>query len=200
MSLPPPSFYDSLDETLAEAWRLITRGVADRRSPFHHPALATVGLAGAPEVRTVILRGCDPVTRRLRFHTDGRSAKVAELAARPDVALHFYDPAAKIQVRARGRASLHRDDVVADAAWAGSRVFSRQCYGIAPGPGADIGTGGDFMLPETTEVETAAGRVNFTAVMIDVRSFEWLYLANAGHRRARFSWDDGALTAGWLAP
>jgi pyridoxamine 5'-phosphate oxidase len=74
MSAPIPSFYDDLDGTLAEAWRLISRGVADRRSPFHHPVVATIGGDGAPQARTVILRACDPAAQRLRFHTDARSA------------------------------------------------------------------------------------------------------------------------------
>ena len=39
-----PSFYNDLDGTLAESWRLIARGMADRRSPFHHPTLATLGV------------------------------------------------------------------------------------------------------------------------------------------------------------
>lgn len=200
MSLPPPSFYDDLDGTLAEAWRLLARGVADRRSPFHHPVLATVGPDGAPEARTVILRGCEPAAKALRFHTDARSAKVAELAARPRASLHFYDPAAKIQLRIRGEATLHRDDAVADQAWAGSRLFSRQCYGIVPGPGQPIDAGGAFSLPETTEEETAGGRAHFTAVVVAVKSLEWLYLATGGHRRALFAFDGGGPPARWLAP
>jgi pyridoxamine 5'-phosphate oxidase len=200
MSQPPPSFYDDLDGTLAEAWRLIARGVADRRSPFHHPVVATVGLDGEPQARTVILRGCDVAERVLRFHTDARSDKAREIAADARAALHFYDPGAKIQVRVAGAAALHRNDAVADGAWAGSRLFSRQCYGIAPGPGAAITAGGDFTLPETTDEATAAGRANFTAVTIAVARLEWLYLAAAGHRRARFGWSGGALRSEWLAP
>jgi pyridoxamine 5'-phosphate oxidase len=196
----PPSFYDDLDETLAEAWRLITRGVADRRSPFHHPVLATVGIAGAPQARTVILRGCDPAARVLRFHTDARSEKAAEIAAYPDVALQFYDPSAKIQIRLAGAAALHRDDAAADAAWAGSRLQSRQCYAVLPGPGTKIGAGGDFALPEASEAATASGRAHFTTVTIQIRSLEWLYLAIQGHRRARFAWSGQDVDQTWLAP
>lgn len=200
MSLPIPSFYDDLPETLSESWRLVARGVTDRRSPFHHPIVATIGLDGRPRARTVILRGCDAASRSMRFHTDARSEKIAEIGQDPRVALHFYDPGAKIQVRIEGRASLHREDAVADAAWAGSRLFSRQCYGVAPAPGAPIDQGGDFALPETTEEATAGGRANFVAVVVSVERLEWLYLAAAGHRRAAFSWRDGNLQAGWRAP
>jgi pyridoxamine 5'-phosphate oxidase len=200
MSLPSPSFYDDLDETLAEAWRLMARGVADRRSPFHHPTVATMGLDGIPQARTVILRACDVSARRLRFHTDARSAKIAEMAADARAAFHFYDPGAKIQIRLTGTLTPHRDGSIADEAWAGSRVFSRQCYGVAPGPGVPLAAGGDFALPDVTDAATADGRVNFVAVIFDVSSLEWLYLAAAGHRRARFDFTGDALAAVWLTP
>ncbi|MGL4242793.1 MAG: pyridoxamine 5'-phosphate oxidase family protein [Beijerinckiaceae bacterium] len=200
MNAPAPSFYDDLDGTLAEAWRLLGRGVADRRSPFHHPAVATIGLDGRPQVRTVILRGCDVAGRTLRFHTDRRSAKVAEIATQSRVAMHFYDPGHKIQLRVSGEAAAHRDDIIADAAWAGSRLFSRQCYGIAPGPGVAIEAGPAFALPDVTEDATADGRGNFVAVTLAIDELEWLYLAAAGHRRARFTWDTGAFSATWLVP
>jgi pyridoxamine 5'-phosphate oxidase len=200
MSLPTPSFYDDLGETLAEAWRLMARGVADRRSAFHHPALATAGADGAPEVRTVILRACDVAGRSLRFHTDQRSGKARELAANPRAALHFYDPGSKIQLRAAGRAALHANDAVADAAWAGSRPISRQVYGVMPGPGAEIASGGAFRMIDGEGAEDAPGRANFMAVVLEVQRLEWLYLAAAGHRRALFTWDGGTLRSAWLSP
>jgi pyridoxamine 5'-phosphate oxidase len=200
MSFAPPSFYDNLEGTLTEAWRLIARGVADRRSPFHHPAAATVGRDGRAQVRTVILRGCDVAARTLRFHTDARSGKAAEIAADPRVGLHFYDPGAKIQLRLSGRATLHRDDALADAAWTGSRLFSRQCYGVVPGPGHPMTSGGAFSLPEPTDDGTAAGRANFCAVAVAIEELEWLYLAAQGHRRARFTWSSDGMQAVWLTP
>ena len=54
-----PPFFDDLDASLAHAWRLLTRGVNDRRSGFHTPAIVTVGLDGAPAMRTVVLRHVD---------------------------------------------------------------------------------------------------------------------------------------------
>jgi pyridoxamine 5'-phosphate oxidase len=200
VSVSPPSFYDNLDETLAESWRLIGRGTADRRSPFHHPTVATVGLDGAPKLRTVILRGCDVDARMLRFHTDARSEKAREITRNPRVGVHFYDPGAKIQLRIEGVAALNQENPLADAAWAGSRVFSRQCYGIAPGPGTAISEPDGFSLPDTTEDATASGRAHFTAVTVEVQAMEWLYLAAQGHRRARFAWAKGDISTSWLTP
>jgi hypothetical protein len=199
-----PSFYNDLDETLAECWRRLSRGVADRRSPFHSPTVATVGRDGVPRARVVILRGCEPSARRLRFHTDRRSDKAAELSANPALALTGYDPAAKLQIRVEGRATLHLDDPVADAAWESSRSFSRVCYGVAPGPGTPIAHGDGFALPQD-EAEIAAGRANFCAVVIAIERLEWLYLAHDGHRRARFTLNgagqaEAQFAGQWLTP
>ena len=38
---PLPAFYDDLDATFAELWRLLADGVAHGRSGFHLPALVT---------------------------------------------------------------------------------------------------------------------------------------------------------------
>jgi pyridoxamine 5'-phosphate oxidase len=200
MSEPTPSFYNDLDETLAESWRLIARGVADRRSAFHHPTVATLGTDGRPRLRTVILRACDVSHRSLRFHTDVRSEKVSEIRRDPRVSLHFYEPSSKIQLRLEGVATVNMDNDVADAAWQASRDFSRQAYGIAPGPGTVIAAGADFILPGASHEATASGRANFCAVTVGIESLEWLYLASAGHRRALFRWDRGEAKGQWLTP
>jgi pyridoxamine 5'-phosphate oxidase len=199
-AFPEPAFYNDLTEILNESWRLMARGVADRRSSFHHPTVATLGDDGRPRLRTVILRGCHVPSRTLRFHTDDRSQKVQEITRDPRVGLHFYDPTAKIQLRLDGVATLHREDSIADSAWAATRSFSRQCYGIQPGPGVKLDEGKDFTLPETTDEATAPGRANFCPVTVEVKSVEWLYLAAAGHRRAMFNWDGAAVSSQWLTP
>ena len=70
----PPllSCYDSLEDSCAYAWLMLSRGVKDARAPFHTPTVATVDAHGQPHMRTIVLRSCDPEARRLRFHTDTR--------------------------------------------------------------------------------------------------------------------------------
>ena len=189
-----PGHADDLQECRREAFRLLARGVADRRSPFHTPTLATVGPDGAPSLRTVVLRAFDPTLRRLYVHTDARSAKAADIAAEPRVALHAYDAAARVQLRLSGRAVLHRGDAVADAAWSSSRAQSRVCYAIEPPPGTPI----DAPLPGPDDA--SAGRDNFVVVAIGVETLEWLWLSVDGHRRARFDWTGHEPHATWLAP
>lgn len=193
-----PAFYDDLGATLAEAWRLLERGAADRRSGFHTPVLASLRADGRPAARTVVLRAADPEARILRFHTDRRSRKYREIAAEPRVAMQFYDPGAKVQLRIDGRATVHADDALARQAWTGSRPMSRACYGVAPGPGTEIGRPAEAVIDPVDGGE--AGREHFAAVTVDIESIEWLYLAAAGHRRARFRWNSGVVSATWLVP
>lgn len=188
-----------LQAVLSEATRLLSRAVADRRSPMHTPTIATIGLDGRPRLRTVVLRGFDPSRRELRFHTDVRSAKVAELRAEPRMGIHVYDPGARIQIRLAATATLHVDDAMADNAWQASQPMSRVCYGTEPGPGTIIGEGGAFSLPSGPD-EVAAGRPNFVAATGIIDELEWLHLAASGHRRALFRWDGTGCQASWLAP
>jgi len=192
------AFRDDLAETLAEAWRRLARGAADRRSGFHTVQLATVA-DGAPRVRTVVLRAVAPSQRLIRIHTDARSAKAAELAADARVEICGYDAQAKMQIRLRGLASLHAGDAVADAAWAASGQGSRMAYRAAAAPGAPLERPED-VDPQTRAPLSDLGRENFMAVTVAVARLEWLYLAASGHRRALYEWSGAALCARWLAP
>jgi hypothetical protein len=193
-SAPIPPWYDDLDGSLAEGWGLLVRGAVDRRSPMHTVAVATVDAEGLPSVRTVVLRAADPSRWRIRFHTDARSRKVAELARRPTVAVLAYHPAAKIQLRLTGRVRVlaGRD---AAPIWAQVTPHGRQCYRVAKAPGAPIASPAEGALLD------ADGQDRFRAVEVDVSMIEWLYLAAAGHRRARFRRDpDGRIAGEWLVP
>jgi pyridoxamine 5'-phosphate oxidase len=193
-----PAFADDLALTLGEAWASLDRGVRKRRSPFHTPAVATIGLDGRPRLRTVVLRAADADRRLLRFHTDIRGEKVAEIRREDRVALHAYDPGAKFQVRVEGRAGIHADDALADNAWEFSKLMSRACYGTQFRPGVPIERAEDFAIPSEEE-EISAGRENFSVVLVRVERIETLYLARAGHRRAVFELGE-TVKARWLAP
>jgi len=196
---PLPAFYDDLDASLFEVWRLLREGPVLRRNAFHMPALATVDADGSPQVRTVVLREADPATGTLRFHCDRRSAKAADIAATGRAALHGYDEASKIQIRVSGTANLHTDDAVADAAWDGSRIMSRTCYGIAPAPGTTLPAGDAYTQPaDGADLDLA--RPNFCAVVVTATRLDFLFLDRRGHRRAGWVRDGAGWTGRWLAP
>jgi pyridoxine/pyridoxamine 5'-phosphate oxidase len=198
MPAPPlPSYYDDLPATLDEAWGLLVRGAVDRRHAFHTPTVATVGLDGTPRIRTVVLRAVDARARTFRFHTDRRSCKFAELTHAPAIALHAYDPGAKVQIRLSGTAVLHPfGSDLAASAWRQSQAMSRLCYGQIAAPGSTVDDPQAALEGATDE----AAERNFVAVLTTVTRLEWLYLAHAGHRRALFSWESDTPSAVWLAP
>ncbi|MBR0649574.1 pyridoxamine 5'-phosphate oxidase [Roseomonas terrae] len=184
-----------LDAALARAFDALRAGVADHRSTFRTPVLATIGMGGAPALRTVVLRGFDPAARCLHIHTDRRSPKFAQLAADGRAALHGYDPQSRLQLCLHGHAVLHVGDAAADAAWTASRETSRMTYAGTHPPGTPL------RAPPVAPTDAAAGRAQFGLVSFTFDALDWLMLDPAGNRRACFAWAaDGTLTATWIAP
>ncbi len=183
-----------LDDVLADAWRRLSRGVADRRSPCRTPALASVGLDGRPQVRTVVLRAFDPARRVVTVHSDRRAAKIAALVAQPAVALHVWDAGAHIQLRLDGMAAVFTGPP-ARAAWDRLHAGSRAAYTVAAQPGTMVAD------PDALEhVSEADGFAQFAVIEITLSAVEWLYLAGDGQRRARFAWSGAEQIRGWLVP
>jgi len=194
-----PSFYDDLDGFRAEGWRRLADGVGHRHSPFHTPSLATVDAAGRPRLRTVVLRAAEAGAGTLRFHCDRRSDKAREIAENGLAALHVYDGRAKLQLRVEGRAHLHHDDALADAAWAAALTMSRVCYGVEPAPGTALATGDAYAMPDE-DPDARLGRENFCAVVFTAERLDLLYLDRRGHRRAVFCREGEVWMGTWVAP
>lgn len=202
---PDPDCMASLDAVRADIWPRLMRGKADRRSPLHTLSVGTIAQDGCPDQRIMVLRGVDSVACSLRFHTDARSAKVISHSDEQPVSVLGYDPAAKIQLRLKGIARIHRNDGLADEAWAASTLSSRRCYLAQPGPGTEIVLA-DAGLPDhladrvPTETETLPARANFAVLVATIDTVDWLYLAAAGHRRARFTREGAQWQGRWLIP
>ena len=88
-----------LDVVLAGAWTRLHQSAEVRDAGFRMAQLATVGSKGAPKVRTIVLRGASSSDRLVRFHTDSRSPKVAEMTANAAVSLVAYHRDAGEQIR-----------------------------------------------------------------------------------------------------
>jgi pyridoxamine 5'-phosphate oxidase len=190
-----------LDTILNEIHHHLHHGAIRRKSPMHTPVVGTAD----GDLRVMVLREFDPVTRVLRFHTDTRSPKVAAIAADPAMTVLLYDPEAKVQIRARGIGRVETSGELADAAWAQSTPFAKRCYLAENAPSADSSAAVSG-LPEwvegitPTEEQVAPGRENFAIVLVQVSSFDWLYLASTGHRRARFEFEGIQVSSTWLVP
>lgn len=183
-------------DILAAALDLITAAVDSAAAPFHTPAVATIGLDGSPTVRTVVLRRFDRDDRTLIFHTDIRSPKVEELRRDDRIMWHFYDAAARLQLRITGRATIHSNDAIADRQWNESRPQSRNCYFQAAGPTTVVKRFDQIGEP------VKDGRPHFAAVATKFTTIDRLLLHHAGHRRIRFEFDEAkqAWQSDWLAP
>ncbi|WP_373474081.1 pyridoxamine 5'-phosphate oxidase family protein [Sphingorhabdus lacus] len=203
----PPDYYDDLDLSFAKAWDLIEPGANKRTSPAHTPVVGSVNASGLAQLRVMVLREADRTLRRLRFHTDSRSPKVGDLKNNNRVSILMYDAAEKLQLRLFGTARLESNGDSVDAAWIESTTFARRCYlaESAPGLVSNAPTSG---LPawiegkQPSEMQLTEARANFAILWCDITELEWLYLANSGHRRARWTWDEAQQTwsGRWLIP
>lgn len=194
---------DDLPAILAHAWSLLVRGGADRKSPLHTPAVCSVDVDGLPQARVMVLRKADPQAATLRFHTDARSPKVAQLHGKP-VAVLAYHPGENIQLRLSGQARVLTEDPVVDGIWDQSTLFARRCYMAEQPPGTPL-PGPSSGLPswiegqQPTPEQIAPARPNFATLWIEVAAIDWLHLANSGHRRALFRAVYG-WAGEWVAP
>jgi pyridoxamine 5'-phosphate oxidase len=201
------SFYDDLDLSLTEARRLIEAGAHDRRSAAHTPVVATLDLDALPSQRIMILRHVDWTGRKLRFHTDARSSKIADADANDSASVLFYLPDDKIQLRFSGIIKVVNEGSEFDDAWDASTPFARRCYMAENAPGLVSSTPVSG-LPEWIEgvqpslEQVGPAKANFALFLFEFHSLEWLYLANSGHRRAKWMWDKTASgwQGSWLVP
>ena len=191
-----PAFWDRI-------WQVLTHAVGTARHPFHTPAVATLE-GNQPRVRVVVLRHADSAHLTLRFHTDARTPKVAQMQAGSRVELCFYSPDDRLQVRCAGIARVHHNDEVAEEKWQASALLSRRCYTTpyAPGDLSATPTSGlpaDLEGREPTEEEANPGYAAFCVVEVAIQEIDALLLAFTGHRRAKWSAVD-EWKGTWLIP
>jgi general stress protein 26 len=170
----------------------LARACRDRRAAWRTPVLATVGADGAPQARTLVLRGVDRESRRLQLHSDSRAGKVAAIGHEPRVALTFWCPRDRLQLRIAGLATVEASgDLVAEA-WLRVPPVARRNYLTALPPGAPLDGG----TPEVTTTRSA----HFALIGISIQSMDWLWLGEPDHRRGLLAWDGNSWAARWLVP
>jgi hypothetical protein len=192
----------TLDAVWADLWSRLERGVTQRTDAFHACTLATVGEDGA-DARIVVLRHADRERAQLRFHTDRRSAKLAQLTQDARVCLLFHGQA--MQLRLRGTARIEQDGALGDAAWAATGFMSRLCYLTEAAPGTPSaepisGLASALMGAQAPLALTEPGRAHFALVTVEVQAIDWLQLFASGQRRAGFSRSGAGWMGNWLVP
>lgn len=174
----------------SKIWRTLEHAVADGSAPARTMALATVGECGGAEARMVVLRGADPNTAQLFFHTDVMSAKVSEISDAPQATLLSWDPVQKLQIRLKCKITVKSGPEV-EAHWRRIPAPSRNAYGVLPHPGSPL------MLPEALNINPRSER--FAVMACQVNTIDALIIAETCHSRARFQRAED-WTGHWIAP
>ena len=194
---------ESLTETYDRLWSCLESGVGAQRSPFTMLQAATLGLDGAPKLRTIVLRQVSRADRLLSFHTDARSEKVAELRRDARIAIVANDLDSLVQIRAEGVASICDDEAQRRAVWQSSRPHTLLLYRAPLRPGTSIESPEEAHVAAGATTGTAAiddGYRNFCLLHVTVTRVDWLELARSGHRRAVFDVNDDGYEGRWVAP
>lgn len=187
----------TLPELHASLWDHLRLGASPTRSPFTIWQLATCGLDGAPQLRSIVLREADQAAGTLVFHTDRRSPKLAELAADSRVAMLGLDLDLHLQLRLNGRAQPVPDSARVQRMWSGARPHTLILYQTPHAPGTVIARPQDGQVQSQPDTD---GFENFTLVEVVLESIDCLDLSPGRHRRARFRRDAGAWQGQWIAP
>ncbi|VBB15895.1 pyridoxamine 5'-phosphate oxidase family protein [Burkholderia stabilis] len=194
----PDSSSESLARTYDRVWSCLEAGVSVQRSPFTMLQAATLGIDGAPKVRTIVLRQVSRADRVLSFHTDARSEKVAELRRDPRMSIVANDLDSLVQIRAEGVAAICDDEAQRRAIWQSSRPHTLLLYRAPLPPGTPVESPEDAHVDGTAP--TGDGYENFCLIHMTITRIDWLELARAGHRRAVFDLHEGGYEGRWIAP
>lgn len=169
-------------------WVELGRATQDRHHAWRTPVLVTMGPDASPDARTVVLREVDSSLFNLRFYTDSKSTKVADLSTQSRASLVFWSKRLSWQLRVQVSFTIHTTGQVVEAAW--SRVnqsVAAADYLSALAPGTPLSVLNPGLLPN---------KHHLAVMSAVVREIDWLELAQRGHRRAKFSsksWE-------WLVP
>ena len=197
-----PAYYQDLKEIQNKYWSMLEDAVVNRGSPFRIPVFICTD-KNEIDGRIVVLRKSDRKNNILQFHTDFRSSKVNIIKQNNNASLVFYDKEEKIQLRVKVSCIVNNQNNITDEAWKKTQHISRRCYltDDAPGTISKKPTSGMISKLEDfdyTMEQSEVGYKNFTVIQCKIQSFEWLYLAAKGHRRAKF--DIEKKTESWLVP
>lgn len=183
--------------TIDKVWGLLN-AAATSKSPFNFLQLATIGMDGSPQLRTIVLRGCDPVKCTVAFVTDIRSPKVKEIRRDPRVSLIGLDVAAMTQLRLSGSAMIVVDEAERQKMWTSLRNRTLVLFDAPLAPGTPIDDDGG--VPAAAEAPSTEAYERFALVSVAAERLDWLDLSSEPHQRFAFSSRGGAWERTRLSP
>ncbi len=163
---------------LTRIWREIG-DVGTRRGGFAGlVTLATIAVAGGPELRQVVLRRADRAGGWVEVFTDTTTPKVAEIRANPMVSLLLWHEVDALQIRLLGLAAITEGEA-ARADWQAMTEAQRGNYGTQPPPGTPIAESGAFdRVPDPARL---------AVLRITLREIDAVHLARPHDLRARYT-------------
>ncbi len=167
-------------------WQLLQEATTNYKAAFHYGTVANIQ-NGRAALRTVVLRHMDPVEKKLFFHTDIRSPKVAALKNDPAMSWLFYDDPMKLQLRITADAWIHHEDAIAEDAWQKLKTSSQLTYSIADAPGEYLEEPKELLRLENDPELLYFAKNNFAVVETKVLTIDFLFLHLTGNRRAFFN-------------
>ena len=190
-----PTHQAALGDIERAIWQELEACVHERAHAWRTPVLATSDAQGDADARVVVLREVEPQARLLRFFTDARSPKLAQIERRPRGVLVMWSASLRWQLRVQVSLELRRAGPLVSSRW--ERLTSTRAaddYLSVLAPGSELDAGAQPRSPDLRGARHQQG--HFALVDASVRAIDWLELRAQGPRRARFRPDD----AQWLQP
>ncbi|MDG1529960.1 MAG: pyridoxamine 5'-phosphate oxidase family protein [Paracoccaceae bacterium] len=178
--------FDDLNDFRNAAWKVMN--VPLRRMP--RVSLATVDQLGAPQLRTLVLRGANKHDGTVELHTDAASQKVPQLENDPRAAVLIWDEKAMIQIRLMGDITIKSDASLSNI-WEQLPSVTQGNYGVMPPPGSKIAAGDNYSR------KADAGK--FAILELKIQTMDLVQLQEPSHRRAFYDQSDN-WGGQWLAP
>lgn len=156
-----------------------------------------------PHLRMLVVREVDLSTWELTFHTDRRSPKVAQIFKNPATSIHFWNPAARVQLVLTGVSSVIVDEAIVKEQWERSSLTSRRAYlgSLPPGETADqpcVNFPSELIERPPSLKESEAGQENFAVIKTHVNAMDFLLLKQSGNVRAKFAHSTDSEMSHWL--
>lgn len=174
------------DNLVTRVWQELTRATKDRHHHWRTPAIASIGLDGSPQVRTVVLRHANQADWILEAYTDSRSPKYLELIKDNRAQMVFWSDRLGWQLRVSVKTSVHVDGDYVENTWARiSQSKSSKDYLGSQAPGTKI------ISNEVSEgpIPQILSEHYLAVLRFQIISMDWLELGKGTHRRAQINAD-----------
>ena len=162
----------------------------DRQNALRWCNFATVDAAGHPQSRTLVLREVSVEGPLLRFYTDKRSPKCADLAQTPAVTCLFLSENARSQYRFTGLAKVLSSGDQRRTHWQKLAPHAQRDYASVSAPSR----------PGPTDYRIEDAEQNFALIEVRLLSLDLLTLAREQHQRWRYEWTESGLSKHALTP